>query len=318
MRQMVGEELALGVDRIELIEGDTALTPNQGPTAGSSGIMRGGVELRQAAATAREALLALAAERLQLPVAELTLADGEVTRCRRPQHRRRDAAGRARLRRQDEPEGAAEASFAVRARRQATAAARRSRPRSPAATSTSTTTSFPECCTAACCGRRRWARRSRRSTSRRSPALPGVRVVRIADFVGVVAGDEWAAVRAARELKVRWSASATLIGHDAVVDWARSGPVRRRRGHRRQGRRAADRRARELRPMPSARPIRGRSSRTARSVRRAPSPTFAPTAARSGRRRRRAIASWPRSRRWSSCRARSCASSTSTAPAATA
>jgi CO/xanthine dehydrogenase Mo-binding subunit len=78
MRQMVGEELAIGVDRIDLIEGDTALTPNQGPTAGSSGIMRGGVELRQAAATAREALLTLAAERLQLPVAELTLADGEV------------------------------------------------------------------------------------------------------------------------------------------------------------------------------------------------------------------------------------------------
>ena len=63
MRQMVGEELGIGVDRIELIEGDTALTPNQGPTAGSSGVMRGGVELRQAAATAREALLAMAAER---------------------------------------------------------------------------------------------------------------------------------------------------------------------------------------------------------------------------------------------------------------
>jgi CO/xanthine dehydrogenase Mo-binding subunit len=28
--------------------------------------------------------------------------------------------------------------------------------------------------------------------------LPGVRVVRIADFVGVVAADEWAVVRAAR------------------------------------------------------------------------------------------------------------------------
>ena len=53
MRQMVGEELGVGVDRIELIEGDSALTPNQGPTAGSTGVMRGGVELRQAAATAR-------------------------------------------------------------------------------------------------------------------------------------------------------------------------------------------------------------------------------------------------------------------------
>ncbi|HEV7574647.1 MAG TPA: molybdopterin cofactor-binding domain-containing protein, partial [Caldimonas sp.] len=78
MRQMVGEELGVGVDRIELIEGDTALTPNQGPTAGSSGVMRGGVELRQAAATAREALLAMAAARLQLPASELELGDGQV------------------------------------------------------------------------------------------------------------------------------------------------------------------------------------------------------------------------------------------------
>ena len=55
-------------------------------------------------------------------------------------------------------------------------------------------------------------------------ALPGVRVVRIADFVGVVSADEWAAVRAARELKIHWSDSAPLIGHEAVVDWARKGP----------------------------------------------------------------------------------------------
>ena len=46
MRQMVGEELGVGVERIELIEGDSALTSNHGPTAGSTGVMRGGVELR--------------------------------------------------------------------------------------------------------------------------------------------------------------------------------------------------------------------------------------------------------------------------------
>jgi hypothetical protein len=40
IRQMVGEELSLPVSRIEMIEGDSALTPNQGPTAGSSGVMR--------------------------------------------------------------------------------------------------------------------------------------------------------------------------------------------------------------------------------------------------------------------------------------
>jgi nicotinate dehydrogenase subunit B len=79
MRQMVAEELSMAADdvyRIELIEGDTALTPNQGPTAGSTGVMGGGVQLRRAAATAREGLLALAAAKLQRPAAELTLEAG--------------------------------------------------------------------------------------------------------------------------------------------------------------------------------------------------------------------------------------------------
>ena len=49
--------------------------------------MRGGVQLRQAAATAREALLALAAERLQTPADDSTLADGEVRAAGRPRDR---------------------------------------------------------------------------------------------------------------------------------------------------------------------------------------------------------------------------------------
>ena len=43
MRQMVAEELDISVDRIVLVEGDTALTPDQGPTAGSTGIQRRGL-----------------------------------------------------------------------------------------------------------------------------------------------------------------------------------------------------------------------------------------------------------------------------------
>jgi nicotinate dehydrogenase subunit B len=58
MRQLVGEELDIPLERIAMIEGDTALTPNQGPTSGSYGIARGGVQLRRAAATARHALVA--------------------------------------------------------------------------------------------------------------------------------------------------------------------------------------------------------------------------------------------------------------------
>ena len=78
IRQMAAEELGVSVDRVTLIEGDTALTPDQGATGGSTGLTRGGVEVRQAAATARQALLKLGAERLHRPASELTLDDGEV------------------------------------------------------------------------------------------------------------------------------------------------------------------------------------------------------------------------------------------------
>ena len=78
MRQMAAEELGIGVDRINLIEGDTDLTPDQGPTAGSSGVMRGGVQIRQAAATARQALLRRGADRLGRPPEDLAILGGEV------------------------------------------------------------------------------------------------------------------------------------------------------------------------------------------------------------------------------------------------
>jgi CO/xanthine dehydrogenase Mo-binding subunit len=78
MRQIVGEELDVPLERIAMIEGDTALTPNQGATAGSYGIARGGTQLRQAAATARQALLAQAAQHLGRPVGDLQIVDGVV------------------------------------------------------------------------------------------------------------------------------------------------------------------------------------------------------------------------------------------------
>ena len=78
LRQIVAEELGLPVDRIKMVEGDTALTPNQGRTAGSNGIQQGGVQIRQASATARKALTELAAKRLNLAAADLVVADGEV------------------------------------------------------------------------------------------------------------------------------------------------------------------------------------------------------------------------------------------------
>jgi CO/xanthine dehydrogenase Mo-binding subunit len=78
MRQLVGEELDIPLERIAMIEGDTALTPNQGGTGGSYGIARGGSQLRLAAATARRALVDLAAQRLGRPAGDLEVADGVV------------------------------------------------------------------------------------------------------------------------------------------------------------------------------------------------------------------------------------------------
>src|SRR5437879_5014126 len=62
MSQMVAEELDIPVDRVTVVEGDTAITPNHGGTGGSTGIPQGGVELRRAAATARQALMKLGAQ----------------------------------------------------------------------------------------------------------------------------------------------------------------------------------------------------------------------------------------------------------------
>src|SRR5207244_210005 len=78
LRQMVAEELDIPIERLTMIEGDTAVTPDQGRTAGSYGIARGGQQLRQAAATARKALLDLASQKLGRPVEDLEVADGVI------------------------------------------------------------------------------------------------------------------------------------------------------------------------------------------------------------------------------------------------
>src|SRR5689334_5508338 len=59
--QMAAEELGIPASRVTIVDGDTGRCPDQGGTGGSTGLTRGGAEVRQAAATARQALVALAA-----------------------------------------------------------------------------------------------------------------------------------------------------------------------------------------------------------------------------------------------------------------
>src|SRR5439155_12824226 len=69
--QMAAEELGVSALRVSIVDGDTGRCPDQGGTGGSTGLTRGGVEVRQAAATARRALLDLGSARLGRPAAEL-------------------------------------------------------------------------------------------------------------------------------------------------------------------------------------------------------------------------------------------------------
>src|SRR3954470_23014036 len=76
--QIVAEQLDVSFARVVIVLGDSALVPNQGPTIASETIQITAVPLRKAAAQARHFLIARAAERLELPVHELTIEDGLV------------------------------------------------------------------------------------------------------------------------------------------------------------------------------------------------------------------------------------------------
>jgi nicotinate dehydrogenase subunit B len=76
--QIVAEELDVSFARVVVVLGDTAVVPNQGATIASETIQVSAVPLRQAAAQARQFLIARAAERLELKIADLSIEDGLV------------------------------------------------------------------------------------------------------------------------------------------------------------------------------------------------------------------------------------------------
>src|SRR5262245_21828146 len=184
MSQMVAEELGIPVDRITLVEGDTALTPDQGGTGGSTGIPRGGTELRQAAATARQALRKLGVnanmtnvgtvaggKRLDLKVdAKAPLKDPSTY----------TIVGKPILR-PDVPKKCTGTNMFLQAfSLPGMLHGRVIRPPSLGAKLTAVDEASVK-------------------------AIPDVRVVRIQNFLGVVANDEWAAVRAAKMLNATWT-----------------------------------------------------------------------------------------------------------------
>jgi CO/xanthine dehydrogenase Mo-binding subunit len=78
-RQMMCDELDIAYDKTQLVMGRTDTTPDQGGSGGSDAIERDAWPARRVAAEARRALLDLASQRLQTPVADLTVRNAVIT-----------------------------------------------------------------------------------------------------------------------------------------------------------------------------------------------------------------------------------------------
>lgn len=211
LTQIVAEELDVPLDSVTVIEGDTALTPDQGPTYGSQSVQSGGMQIRQAAATARSALLDQAAQRLGVDKTNLAVTRGTIAA-------KTGGAGVTYA----ELIGGKNFTLKVDAAAPVKAPADYSIVGKSIARN-----DIPEKLT----GRFTYMHDFRvpgmlHGSVVRPPALgatlesvdeasikdiPGiVQVVREGNFLGVVTESEWGAVRAARELKATWSKSQTL------------------------------------------------------------------------------------------------------------
>jgi nicotinate dehydrogenase subunit B len=209
--QIAADELDVPMGHVDVVQGDTALTPDQGTTYGSLSIQDGGVQMRQAAATARAALIAQAATRLGVGPEGLAVADGVISATAgtgsvsyaqliggRHFDLRIDPAARTKnpadykivgkpVARLDIPgKLTGEFTYMQDFRVPGMLHGRVVRPPAIGAQLESVDESSVK-------------------------DIPGiVKIVREGDFLGIVAQNEWSAVRAAREIAAVWSKSETL------------------------------------------------------------------------------------------------------------
>src|SRR5712675_373486 len=216
--QIVGEELDVAVDRVDVVMGDTALTCNQGGASGSTGIQSGAKPLRSAAAEARQLLVKSASQKLGVPVEQLRVDDGVVSAVSDPTKKVSYAeliGGRYFNRKVEWNKQTGNAmDIKVEAKVKSPSEyrvvgksiARRDLPGKVYRTDKYVTDiSLPKMlharvirCSRAACTVAGVDEGSIRK-------VKGARVVREKDFVAVVADHEWDAVRASRMLKISWN-----------------------------------------------------------------------------------------------------------------
>jgi len=215
--QIVADELDVAVDKVDVVMGDTALTCNQGGASGSTGIQTGARPLRSAAAEARRLLVQSASQKLGVPAEQLRVDDGVVSAVPDPTKKASYAeliGGRhfhhqvewnkqignpMDIKVQAKPKSPSEYRVVGKS------FTRRDLPGKVYRTDKYVTDiSLPKMlharvirCSRAACTVGGVDEGSIR-------AVRGARVVREKDFVAVVAGHEWDAVRASRMLKISW------------------------------------------------------------------------------------------------------------------
>jgi len=237
LAQVVAEELDVRFDKVYMDSGDTDKAVDQGVTAAARTIERGGVQLRQASAAARQELLKLASARLDSPVDKLTVTDGVVSVVGNPSKKIAygDLLGGKR--------------FNVKITASGSGWDMKVAPLVPAKDpkdykivgKSIPRVDLPEKFTGEFVYSQDVSvpgmlhgRALRPATSLSMPSnvdessirnIPGVvKVVREGSFVGVVAETEWAAIQAARALKVTWSEPTLKMpsGPDEVFDYLKN------------------------------------------------------------------------------------------------
>jgi len=237
LAQIVAEELDVAFNKVYMDSGDTDKAVDQGVTAAARTVERGGVQLRQASAAARQELLKLASARLDAPVDKLTVTDGVVSVLGTPSKKIAygDLLGGKRF---NIKIVAAGVGWDMKVAPEVPAKnpkdykiVGKSIPR----------VDLPEKFTGEFVYSQDVSvpgmlhgRVVRPATSLSAPAsidersiknIPGVvKVVRDGEFVGVVAETEWAAIQAARALKVTWSEPSLkmMSGPDEIFDYLKN------------------------------------------------------------------------------------------------
>jgi nicotinate dehydrogenase subunit B len=221
LTQIVAEELDVPLGHVTLVQGDTLLTPDQGPSFGSLSIQNGGAQLRRAAATARRALLERAAVKFKTSASTLSIRDGvivgadsrelalgslvggRVLSLKLDQNAVLKSPASFKLvgkpvRRLDIPDKVTgRFTFMQDFKRPGMLHGRVIRPPALGATLVSY------------------------DDSSISTIAGIVKVVRIENFLGVVAKSEWSAIKAARQLSVKWSAWSGLPEQSRIWEHVR-------------------------------------------------------------------------------------------------